>query len=139
MPRKRIRAHEIVKDIMSGMGDASLMEKYNLSPRELLRVMGKLLWKRLLSSVVFAKRKSLIKSVLTDKHRSMVSAQILQDIRSGMGDEELKEKCFDYASRTRDDRGSRVSITVAIAKINCLACIHFGHTTHGILHPLTSD
>ena len=44
MPRKRIRAHEIVKDIMSGMRDASLMERY-LSPRELLRVMGKLLWK----------------------------------------------------------------------------------------------
>ncbi len=92
MPRKSIRASEILKDIMSGMGDTGLMEKYDLSARELLKIMTKLLWKGLISPVVFSKRKALINSVLADKRRRIVSSQILQEIRSGMGDAELKEK-----------------------------------------------
>lgn len=92
MAKRSIRADEILADIMSGMGDTGLMEKYDLSARALLKIMTKLLWKGLLSPVVFAKRKSLINSVLTDKHRRIVSGQVLQDIRSGMGDAELKEK-----------------------------------------------
>ncbi len=92
MAKRSIRADEILADIMSGMGDTGLMEKYDLSARALLKIMTKLLWKGLLSPVVFSKRKSLINSVLTDKHRRIVSGQILQDIRSGMGDAGLKEK-----------------------------------------------
>jgi hypothetical protein len=92
MPRRTIRADEILTDIMSGMGDTSLMEKYDLSARALLKVMTKLFWKGRLSPVVFSKRKSLINSVLTAKHRRIVSGQVLQDIRSGMGDAELQEK-----------------------------------------------
>jgi hypothetical protein len=92
MAKRSIRAHEIRTDIMSGMGNTGLMEKYDLSARALLKIMTQLLWKGLLSPVVFAKRKSLINSVLTDKHRRIVSGQVLQDIRSGMGDAGLKEK-----------------------------------------------
>ncbi len=40
MPRKSIRASEILKDIMSGMGDTGLMEKYDLSARVLLKIMS---------------------------------------------------------------------------------------------------
>lgn len=92
MAKRSIRANEILTDIMSGMGDTSLMEKYDLSARALLKVMTKLFWEGRLSPVVFSKRKSLINSVLTAKHRRVVSGQALQDIRSGKGDAELKEK-----------------------------------------------
>jgi hypothetical protein len=92
MPSGRIRAKEILADIKSRMDDTSLMEKYNLSPRALLKLMTKLMWSGLLSPAAFAKRKSLINSVLAEKHRRIVSGQVLQDVRSGMGDAELKEK-----------------------------------------------
>ncbi len=92
MAKKSLRTDEILTDIMSRKGDTGLMEKYNLSARALLKITTKLLWKGRLSPVLFAKRKSLIKSVLTDKHRTIVSGEVLQDIRSGMGDAELKGK-----------------------------------------------
>ncbi len=54
MAKRSIRADEILTDIMSGMGDTGLMEKYNLSASALLKIMTKLLWKGLLSPVAFS-------------------------------------------------------------------------------------
>jgi hypothetical protein len=92
MAKRTINPKEILADIKAGTDDSTLMEKYDLSSRALLKTMTKLFWKGLLSSVVFSKRKSLINSVLKAKHRRIVSGQVLHDIRSGMGDVELMGK-----------------------------------------------
>ena len=42
-PQKRISFQNILKDIRSGMSQIGLLEKYNLTPRELLRVFDKLI------------------------------------------------------------------------------------------------
>jgi hypothetical protein len=43
MAKSSVRTDEILTDIMSGMGDTGLMEKYNLSARALLKIMASVL------------------------------------------------------------------------------------------------
>jgi len=63
MARKRIRGREILKDIRAGIDDVGLMEKYGLSARGILQLMGKLVSQGLLSPSELAARRSLAKTV----------------------------------------------------------------------------
>jgi transcription initiation factor IIE alpha subunit len=63
MTRKKIRGSEIVNDIRSGVDDAGLMEKYGLSAKGILKLMGKLISQGLISPSELAERKSLAKTI----------------------------------------------------------------------------
>jgi predicted RNA-binding Zn-ribbon protein involved in translation (DUF1610 family) len=63
MVRRRISGRELLRDIRSGMDDAGLMKKYNLSPKGILLLMGKLVSEGRLTPEELASRRSLAKTV----------------------------------------------------------------------------
>lgn len=63
MPKKTIKAKELVADIRAGMDDAGLMQKYGLSARGIIMALNRLIWAGLMSSSEFAARKSLAKTL----------------------------------------------------------------------------
>lgn len=89
---RSIKASELLADLKAGMEDASLMNKYGLSARALLKVMTKLLWKGLLAPSLLSRRKSLIRTVILEKQAKISTDSIIDDIQSGMNDAQLREK-----------------------------------------------
>jgi hypothetical protein len=63
MAKIRIKGREILEDIRSGVDDAGLMQKYGLSAKGILQIMGKLVSSGLLEPGELAQRKSLAKTV----------------------------------------------------------------------------
>lgn len=63
MAKKTIKAKELLADIRAGWDDASLMEKYGLSNRGILKALNRLIWEGLLSPSELAERRSLAKTV----------------------------------------------------------------------------
>jgi len=63
MAKIRISGREVLADIRSGMDDAGLMEKYGLSSRGIIQLMGRLVSLGLLTPAELAERKSLAKTV----------------------------------------------------------------------------
>lgn len=63
MARKRINGREVLADIRSGIDDAGLMEKYGLSSRGIIQLMGKLVSAGLLTPAELADRRSLAKTI----------------------------------------------------------------------------
>jgi hypothetical protein len=92
MGKRQIKADEVLNDIVTGMDDEGLMQKYDLSPQALLRAMTKLVWDGLMPPSGLARRKSLIKKVLKGRQRRIVAGELVHDLRSGMGETELMEK-----------------------------------------------
>jgi Mor family transcriptional regulator len=74
--RRRISGNEILRDIRSGMDDAGLMKKYDLSPKAILLVMGKLVSTGQLSPEELAARKSLARTVYISTYRCPVCQDI---------------------------------------------------------------
>jgi uncharacterized protein (DUF433 family) len=72
MPRRVVNASQVLKDIRAGMRDATLMEKYNLSPVGLASLIKKL--------------------VEVGAVRQVSAKDLLRDIRSGMTNKELMTK-----------------------------------------------
>ena len=92
MQKRQIKANQILTDIVVGMDDESLMQKYDLSRQALLKAMTKLVWEGLLPPTVLARRKSLIKNVLKGRQRRIVAKEVVEDLRSGMSEPALMEK-----------------------------------------------
>jgi uncharacterized protein (DUF433 family) len=92
MATRSIKASDLLADLKAGTDDASLMEKYHLSARALLKAMTNLLWKGLIPPLLFSSRKTLIKTALTEKQEKINTDSIIRDIQSGMNDSELREK-----------------------------------------------
>lgn len=63
MAKDPIKAKEILKDMRAGMDDAGLMKKYNLTSKQILKVINVLIWKGLMSPEELADRRSLAKTV----------------------------------------------------------------------------
>jgi hypothetical protein len=63
--KKRIRVHEFVADINSGMDDPGLMTKYGLSQRELQKVFQKLIQADFITSVELWERSKLSETTIT--------------------------------------------------------------------------
>jgi hypothetical protein len=62
MPSRPINTKEIIADILSGLGDIPIMEKYHLSPGEYLQVLDKLVAARAITETTTKERK---RAVLT--------------------------------------------------------------------------
>ncbi len=92
MGKRQIKANQIVTDIVEGMDDEGLMQKYELSPQALLRTMTKLVWDGLMPPSGLARRKSLIKGVLKGRQRRIVAKDVVRDLRSGVRETDLMEK-----------------------------------------------
>ncbi len=63
MAKIRISGREVLEDIRSGMDDAGLMEKYRLSSKGIIQLMGRLVSAGLLTPAELADRRSLAKTV----------------------------------------------------------------------------
>ncbi len=63
MPKKTIKAKELLADIRAGMNGAGLMKKYGLSAGGILKVLNRLIWEGLISLSELAERRSLAKTV----------------------------------------------------------------------------
>lgn len=72
MPRRRISAKDLLKDIRSGLDDGEIMEKYQLSPIQLENVFGKLVDADFITVVELHERARLSESQVT---RAFVEAQ----------------------------------------------------------------
>jgi hypothetical protein len=84
MGKKTINAWEVCRDILGGMADDALMTKYRLSREGLGHLFEVLVHSGLLERVGDGYAAPPKKRIITE--------DIVKDIRSGMGDEELMEK-----------------------------------------------
>jgi hypothetical protein len=62
MPSRPVNTKEIIEDIRSGLGDIPIMEKYQLSPSEYLRVLDKLVAVRAITETTTRERKRALRS-----------------------------------------------------------------------------
>lgn len=62
MPSRPVNTQDIIEDIKSGLGDIPIMEKYQLSPAEYLRVLDKLVAVRAIGETTTRQRKRALKS-----------------------------------------------------------------------------
>lgn len=92
MTIRKIDAKQLLKDVKGGQDDQSLTEKYGLSPRELLKVLTRLVLRGFMLPAELAQRKSLLKAARVPRQRQVSLKNIIQDIRSGMGDIDLQRK-----------------------------------------------
>jgi hypothetical protein len=65
MAKRTIKGKEIAADVVSGMGDASLMERYRLTPNQLEQILRKLLDANLITEMQLYERTSLTDSFIT--------------------------------------------------------------------------
>lgn len=72
MTKKRIRVREFVADINAGMDDPGLMNKYDLSERQLHKVFQKLIEADFITSVELWERAKLSETTIT---RAFLDAQ----------------------------------------------------------------
>jgi hypothetical protein len=63
MAKIKINGREVLGDIRAGMDDAGLMEKYGLSSRGIIQLMGRLVSAGLLTPAELAERRSLAKTL----------------------------------------------------------------------------
>ncbi|MDQ7783760.1 MAG: hypothetical protein RDU20_12825 [Desulfomonilaceae bacterium] len=63
MAKVKIKGREVLADIRSGMDDAGLMQKYGLSSKGIIQLMGRLVSAGLLTPAELAERRSLAKTV----------------------------------------------------------------------------
>jgi hypothetical protein len=62
MPSRPVNTKAIIEDIKSGLGDIPIMEKYQLSPAEYLRVLDKLVAVRAITETATRERKRALKA-----------------------------------------------------------------------------
>jgi uncharacterized protein (DUF433 family) len=84
MPKREVKAKDVVLDIQAGMDDAALMEKYRLTPRGLQNLFDELAYLGLIDQ-------SHHREVKPAKRRISVS-QFVTDIRTGLSDTGFMEK-----------------------------------------------
>jgi hypothetical protein len=65
MAKRTIHGKEIAADVVAGLGDSSLMEKYRLTPNQLEQVLRKLLDADLITDMQLYERTALSDSVIT--------------------------------------------------------------------------
>lgn len=65
MEKRKIKAQEVAQDIHAGMGDTLLMEKYNLSAKQLEMVLRKLVEADLIDHMQLYERTSLSDTQIT--------------------------------------------------------------------------
>ncbi|MBI5569439.1 MAG: PilZ domain-containing protein [Desulfomonile tiedjei] len=99
MTIRRIDAKQLLKDVKAGRDDGSLSEKYGLTPRELLKVLTRLVLKGFMLPAELAQRKSLLKAARVPRQRQVSLKDIIHDIRSGMGDIDLQRK-YDLSAKS---------------------------------------
>ncbi len=85
MDRPRINTREIVNDILSGLDDTALMEKYGLSSKGLESLINKLVGSGLL-------RRSSYQKTRGNQKQRISGRQFLADIASGMNESQLMKK-----------------------------------------------
>jgi uncharacterized protein (DUF433 family) len=95
VPKRKIKARDIVNDIRSHMTDPELMAKYDLSARGLQSAFIKLLNARAITHAEMNQRRA----IYHDKTlvQQIDARDIVKDIRSGMTDSELLKK-YDLSS-----------------------------------------
>ena len=95
VPKRKIKARDIVNDIRSHMTDPELMAKYDLSARGLQSAFIKLLNARAITHAEMNQRRA----IYHDKTlvQQIDARDIVKDIRSGMTDSELMKK-YDLSS-----------------------------------------
>jgi uncharacterized protein (DUF433 family) len=95
VPKRKIKARDIVNDIRSHMTDPELMAKYDLSARGLQSAFIKLLNARAITHAEMNQRRA----IYHDKTlvQQIDARDIVKDIRSGMSDSELLKK-YDLSS-----------------------------------------
>ena len=92
MTVRRIDAKKLLEDVKAGRDDRTLAERYSLSQRELLKVLTRLVLQGFMLPAELAQRKSLLKAAQVPRQRQVSLKDIIQDIRSGMGDIDLQRK-----------------------------------------------
>jgi hypothetical protein len=63
--RRMINGKAVAADILAGMGDASLMERYRLTPNQLEQILRKLLDANMITDMQLYERTSLSDSMIT--------------------------------------------------------------------------
>jgi hypothetical protein len=65
MAKRTINGKAIAADVVAGMGDASLMERYRLTPNQLEQILRKLLDANLITDMQLYERTTLADSMIT--------------------------------------------------------------------------
>ena len=65
MPKRTIKGRELAQDVHACMGDSLLMEKYQLTPKQLEGLLRKLLHANLITHMQLYERTSLSDSMIT--------------------------------------------------------------------------
>jgi hypothetical protein len=65
MAKRTIKGKSIAADVVEGMGDTLLMERYNLTPNQLEAILRKLLDANLITEMQLYERTSLSDSIIT--------------------------------------------------------------------------
>lgn len=75
LAKKTIKGKKIVRDVHAGMGDTALMEKYELTPKQLEKVLRMLLDCDLITHMQLYERTSLSDSIVTKAFMEAEQAQ----------------------------------------------------------------
>jgi hypothetical protein len=65
MEKRKIKAEDVAADVQAGLGDGFLIEKYGLTPRQLEKVLKRLLAADFINHLQFYERTTLSDSIIT--------------------------------------------------------------------------
>ena len=92
MPKPKIDAKSVLDDMRAGLGDAALMQKYNLSAKGLQSLFGKLVKSGLLDASHGWIDRGPRVPTFVQAPREVSAKAVVSDIRSGLTDRELMTK-----------------------------------------------
>ena len=78
--KRRIKAEPFIRDLRNGMGDERLMEKYSLSPNQLMKAFRKLVDAGAITEMEFLMRTSISDSIITKAF--VDTQQVSQDLEA---------------------------------------------------------